>query len=145
MSKPKQQSLFEDEELPENPMPWERESAQDLYLAQIVLNRPLDRVFHYLVPESMRAVLRAGHRVQVPFGRGNQFITGYCVGVGPADENQPSIRLKAVEAVLDSRPLFNAKMLKLTQWIAERYLCSWGQVLECVVPAGVKNQAAPGW
>jgi len=141
MSKPKQQSLFEDEELPENPMPWERESAQDLYLAQIVLNRPLDRVFHYLVPESMRAVLRAGHRVQVPFGRGNQFITGYCVGVGPADENQPSIRLKAVEAVLDSRPLFNAKMLKLTQWIAERYLCSWGQVLECVVPAGVKNQA----
>ncbi|QDT44325.1 Primosomal protein N' [Gimesia alba] len=141
MSKPKQQSLFEEEELPENPMPWERESAQDLYLAQIVLNRPVDRVFHYLVPESMRALLRAGHRVQVPFGRGNQLIPGYCVGVGPADENQPSIRLKTVETILDSRPLFDAKMLKLTRWIADRYLCSWGQVLECVVPAGVKNQA----
>jgi len=122
-------------------MPWERESAQDLYLAKIVLNRPLDRVFHYLVPESQRPLLRAGHRVQVPFGRGNQLITGYCVGVGPADKNQPSIRLKTVEAILDSRPLFDAKMLKLTRWIAERYLCSWGQVLECVVPAGVKNQA----
>ncbi|MFH1301429.1 MAG: primosomal protein N' [Planctomycetota bacterium] len=141
MSKPRQQSLFEEEELPENPMPWERESAQDLYLAKIVLNRPLDRVFHYLVPESQRPLLRAGHRVQVPFGRGNQLITGYCVGVGPADKNQPSIRLKTVEAILDSRPLFDAKMLKLTRWIAERYLCSWGQVLECVVPAGVKNQA----
>tara|TARA_R110002095_G_scaffold194927_2_gene173385 strand:+ start:502 stop:2835 length:2334 start_codon:yes stop_codon:yes gene_type:complete len=141
MSKPRQQSLFEEEELPDNPMPWERESAQDLYLAQIVLNRPLNRVFHYLVPESLRPLLRAGHRVQVPFGRGNQLITGYCVGVGPGDKNQPSIRLKSVEAVLDSRPLFDAKMLKLTCWIAERYLCSWGQVLECVVPAGVKNQA----
>ena len=141
MSKPKQQSLFEEEELPDNPMPWERESARDLYLAQIVLNRPVDRVFHYLVPENMRALLRAGHRVQVPFGRGNQLIPGYCVGVGPADENQPSVRLKTVEAILDSRPLFDAKMLKLTRWIADRYLCSWGQVLECVIPAGVKNQA----
>lgn len=141
MSKPKQQSLFEEDELPENPMPWERESAQDLYLAQIVLNRPLDRIFHYLVPDSMRSLLRAGHRVRVPFGRGNQFVVAYCVGVRPADENQPSIRLKTIEAILDNRPLFNAKMLKLTRWIADRYLCSWGQVLECVVPAGVKNQA----
>ncbi|WP_417385427.1 replication restart helicase PriA [Gimesia sp.] len=141
MSKPKQQSLFEEEELPENPMPWERESAQDLYLAEIVLNRPVDRVFHYKVPEELRPLLRAGHRVQVPFGRGNQLSPGYCVGVGPAEGNLPSVRLKSVEAILDSRPLFNAKMLKLTRWIADRYLCSWGQVLDCVVPAGVKNQA----
>ena len=141
MSKPKQQSLFEEDELPENPMPWERESAQDLYLAKVVLNRPLDREFHYLVPESMRAQLSAGYRVQVPFGRGNQLISGYCVGVGPAEKDQPSVRLKTIEAILDSRPLFDTKMLKLTRWIAERYLCSWGQVLECVVPAGVKNQA----
>lgn len=141
MSKPTQQSLFEEDELPENPMPWERNSAQDLYLAKIVLNRPLDRVFHYLVPESMRPLLRAGHRVQVPFGRGNQSVTGYCVGVGSGEKDQPRIRLKTVEAILDSRPLFNSKMLKLTRWIADRYLCSWGQVLECVVPAGVKNQA----
>ena len=64
-----------------------------------------------------------------------------CVGVGPAEKDQPSIRLKTFEAILDGRPLFDAKMLELTRWIAERYLCSWGQVLECVVPAGVKNQA----
>ncbi|MCA9008069.1 MAG: primosomal protein N', partial [Planctomycetaceae bacterium] len=89
MSKPKQQSLFEDEELPDDPMPWERNS-QNLYLAQIVLNRPVDRVFHYLVPEALRPLLKPGHRVQVPFGRGNQLSPGYCVGVGPADENQPS-------------------------------------------------------
>jgi primosomal protein N' (replication factor Y) len=32
-------------------------------------------------------------------------------------------------------------MLELTRWIAERYLCGWGQVLDTVVPAGVKNRA----
>jgi primosomal protein N' (replication factor Y) len=32
-------------------------------------------------------------------------------------------------------------MLELTRWMAERYLAGWGQVIESVVPAGVKSQA----
>jgi primosomal protein N' (replication factor Y) len=32
-------------------------------------------------------------------------------------------------------------MLRMTRWIAEHYLCSWGQVLEAVVPSGVRSQA----
>ena len=32
-------------------------------------------------------------------------------------------------------------MLRLTEWMAEYYLCGWGQVLEAVVPAGVRGQA----
>ncbi len=32
-------------------------------------------------------------------------------------------------------------MLRLTAWIAAYYLCPWGQVLEAVVPAGVRGQA----
>ena len=32
-------------------------------------------------------------------------------------------------------------MLRLTQWMADYYLCPWGQVLEAVVPAGVRGMA----
>ena len=32
-------------------------------------------------------------------------------------------------------------MLRLTRWMADYYLCPWGQVLEAVVPAGVRHQA----
>ena len=32
-------------------------------------------------------------------------------------------------------------MLRLTEWMADYYLCPWGQVLEAVVPAGVRWQA----
>ena len=32
-------------------------------------------------------------------------------------------------------------MLRLTQWIADYYLCDWAAVLEAVVPAGVRGQA----
>ena len=32
-------------------------------------------------------------------------------------------------------------MLRLTEWIADHYLCPLGQVLEAVVPSGVRGQA----
>ena len=32
-------------------------------------------------------------------------------------------------------------MLRLTRWMADYYLCPWGQVLEAVVPAGVRHDA----
>lgn len=49
--------------------------------------------------------------------------------------------LKAIHSIIDPRPLLSPHMLSLTRWIADRYLCAWGQVLETVVPAGVKNRA----
>ncbi len=50
-------------------------------------------------------------------------------------------RLKELSEVLDQEPLLSSKMLELTKWIAGEYLCGWGQVLQSVVPAGVKNKA----
>ena len=32
-------------------------------------------------------------------------------------------------------------LLKLTRWMADYYLCGWGQVLNIVLPAGAKKQA----
>src|SRR5690606_17167398 len=41
----------------------------------------------------------------------------------------------------DERPLLTPSMLRLTGWMAEHYLCPWGQVLEAVLPAGVRDAA----
>ncbi len=64
---------------------------------------------------------------------------GYCIGVTSPPEG--GRQLKAVETVLDREPLLSQKMLELTRWIAERYLCSWGQVLDSVIPSGVRRRA----
>ena len=40
--------------------------------------------------------------------------------------------------MLDPQPLLSPAMLRLTRWMADYYLCPWGQVLEAVVPAGVR-------
>ena len=123
---------------PELDQPWLEADRDDLLCAQIAVNRPLDRAFDYLVPDGLRGRLKPGQRVRVPFGNGDQLITGYCVGLSRPDRTD---RLKQIESLLDERPLLTPQMLELTRWIADRYLCSWGQVLDCVVPAGVKKQA----
>jgi primosomal protein N' (replication factor Y) len=120
-------------------MPWERAAEQDLLAAQVVLNKPLSTAYTYLIPNELRELVGPGQRVRVPFGRGDRPEVGYVVAVGPPEPT--SKRLKQVVAVLDREPLVSPKMLRLTRWIADYYLCGWGQVLQSVVPAGVKKQA----
>jgi len=139
LSKSHQQKLF-DEPLEDPAVPaWELAAQKDRLTAQVVFNRPLDTAFHYLVPDALRGMLQPGQRVRVPFGKSNRGTIGYCVGVGQPPET--AYKLKSIDAVLDHEPLLTPQMLELTQWIGKRYLCSWGQVLEAVVPAGVKKKA----
>ena len=120
-------------------MPWEVAEAEDLLSAQVVVNRPVDTAFSYLIPDQLRETIQPGQRVRVPFGRGDRQITGFCVEVGPVPETDRE--LKWVQSVVDEVPLITPSMLDLTRWIADRYVCSWGQVLESVVPNGVKQRA----
>jgi primosomal protein N' (replication factor Y) (superfamily II helicase) len=149
MPAPKQRNLFAAEPLEPELKPWDRAAAADLWVARVVVNRPLDTPFDYLVSDALRERLKPGMRVRVPFGNGHQRLVGYCVEVGPFGEligperfkNGQPPKLKPIEAVLDREPLLSPRMLELTRWIAERYLCGWGQVLDSVVPAGVKKMA----
>ena len=49
--------------------------------------------------------------------------------------------MKASPGVLDDDALLDDHLLKLTRWMADYYLCGWGQVLHAVVPAGVRDNA----
>ena len=111
-------------------------------VAGVVLNRPVDQVFSYRVPEAMVDRLAVGARVRVPLGRGNSPAVGYCVRIDPdlGDGVDPG-RVKDLLEVLDAPPLIDAAMLDLTRWMASYYACSWGQALDAIVPAGVKKGA----
>jgi primosomal protein N' (replication factor Y) (superfamily II helicase) len=133
---PRQSTLFDAD--PE-PTPWEAAAEADRTIVEVVLNRPLDTIYYYVVPEELRGLVQPGQRVRVPFGRSNQLVLGYCVDIGAGGST--SRRLKEVAELIDRRPLLSSEMLELTRWIGQRYLCTWGQVLESVIPAGVKKQA----
>ncbi len=117
----------------------EAASSAGQLVAQVAFNRPLENTFSYLVPDRFRDAIEPGKRVRAPFGRGNHRMVGFCVAVGPPPGD--ARELKEIDAVVDRDPLVSPTMLELTRWIADRYLCGWGQVLDIAVPRGVKRAA----
>ncbi len=90
-------------------------------------------------PTRLRGTLQPGRRVKAPFGRGNRLAVGYCVRLENKSPGQR--RLKFIDSLMDQQPLLSPALLELSRWMADYYLCPWGQVLEAVLPAGVRGQA----
>ena len=129
-----QGKLFDNE-----PEPWEVDDQAEQCVAAVVFAEPPFGPYDYQVPDALRAAAQAGVRVQVPLGRGNRRRTGYCTAV--TNCQTPSRRLKSISTVLDERVLLTPAMLRVTQWMADHYLCPLGQVLDAVVPSDVRLQA----
>jgi len=129
----RQQSLFDRE-----PPPWEIDDAETQLVATVVPAAGVEGEFDYLIPDDLTDQLQPGCRVDVPLGRGNRLVRGYCVGVS---HGQVSRRLKSIHRVADHRSLLSPAMLRLTRWMADYYLCAWGTVLDAVLPAGVRGRA----
>ncbi len=106
--------------------------------ADVVFDRPLDQAFTYAVGEDLRNAIAVGKRVKVPFGKGDRATLGYCVRLS---RTPPERTVKDVLEVIDDEVLLNDSLLRLTRWMADYYLCGWGQVLNAVVPAGARDQA----
>ncbi|NLY02787.1 MAG: primosomal protein N' [Rhodopirellula sp.] len=130
----RQRDLFD-----RQPAAWQCDDAAEQLTATIVFVEGPEGEFDYVVPDRLADEIEVGKRVRVPLGRGNRAATGYCVRV--EQKAAGGRKLKPVSGVVDSTRLLAPAMLRLTGWIAEHYLCPWGQVLDAVVPAGVRGQA----
>ena len=97
----------------------------------VALPRPLDRLYHYRVPPRMALAAQVGCRVRVPLQQHS------VVGVIAEHRYPPdgSLKLRAIEAVLDDAPALGAPLLKLTRWIASYYVCAWGEVIRAALPS----------
>ena len=137
---PRQQQLFETE-----PAAWEVDAHEQRLVATVVLGEGPTGEYDYLVPETFcdesldDRLVQTGRRLRVPFGRSNRGVVGYCVRL--ETKSVEPRRLKSVAGVIDSASLLSPAMLRLTRWMADYYLCPWGQVLGAVVPAGVRRLA----
>jgi primosomal protein N' (replication factor Y) len=125
-----QRELFEGQAVP-------TAQASGLF-AEVVFDRPLDHAYTYAVPDGLRDAIAVGKRVQAPFGRGDKATVGYCVGL---TETAPERPVKEVTRILDDEALLTPDLMRLTRWMADYYLCGWGQVLNAVIPAGAKDRA----
>jgi primosomal protein N' (replication factor Y) len=106
-------------------------------IAQVVLDRALDKSFDYSVPEEMRESLAVGSQVVVPFGRSKA--RGFVVGL--VDES-PFDKLKAIGSLVGKEPLISAPILRLARWMAGYYLAPLEHSLRTVLPSAVRKEGA---
>ena len=107
---------------------------EELYI-NVLLPLPLPNFFTYAVPASLQSEVNVGKRVLVPFGR-HKF---YSAIVYSLHQHKPAnYTTKGILSVLDECPLVNEKQLALWIWIADYYLCTYGEVMSVALPSAFK-------
>lgn len=108
------------------------------YAKVIVKNNSIytDNLFTYKIPEFLLDDIEVGHRVLVPFGKGNKPIEAYVFLITDVVEN--NIDIKELFDILDEYPIFKVEDIKLIQWMKNRYLCTYMDCISLLHPKGYK-------
>lgn len=105
---------------------------------EVALPVPIRQTFTYSIPAGYRENIQVGSRMIVPFGA--RHLTGYAVALHKSLSLELEIEesaIKDVAELLDASPLLTEEIIKLTQWTADYYASSWGEVLKASLPAGI--------
>ena len=90
------------------------------------------RTFSYLIPDNLKADIKVGQAVLVPFGYRKQNIVAFVTGFSSYLEE--GIKAKEIIKIIDKRSVFSLDYLKLLDWIANYYCCDINSVLQAAVP-----------
>jgi primosomal protein N' (replication factor Y) len=110
-----------------------------LFCADVLVPLPLDELFTYSIPSSASSMALPGCRVVVSFGHQEQ-VVGLIVSCYEADVEGD---IKPIIQLLDQQPIISSLQLDFWKWIADYYLCSWGEVMKTALPSflATVNQA----
>jgi primosomal protein N' (replication factor Y) len=97
----------------------------------VALPIPVDRLFTYAVPATLRHRVQAGCRVLAPFG--SRKLTGVVLSV---HDRPPEQAARELLQLMDEAPVLDPQLLKLADWIAEYYCAPVGEVLRGMLPLG---------
>ncbi len=102
-----------------------------IYLLQST--REFDVAYTYLAGTFPENGLRPGCFVEVPFGRQNRVRTGL-VWTLEREENGDMAALKQIRSVRQDLPCLTPKEMALCSVIQERYFCTMGEAVRCLLP-----------
>lgn len=102
-------------------------------IARIALNRPLRRLFDYRCPDHLQ--LKAGQRVEIPFGR--QRTTGLVVDTNV--EPPQGITIKPIHAALEDWPVLPPETFRMLSWAGDYYQHPLGECLFAALPTALRR------
>ena len=108
------------------------------YAKVIVRNNSIytDNLFTYKIPSILHDDIDIGHRVLVPFGKGNKPTEAFVFEL--TDTIDENIKVKEIVDALDRNPIFKEEDLELVKWMKNRYLCTYIDCINLIYPKGYK-------
>jgi len=101
----------------------------------VILPIAAPKPYTYMIPLTETAVIQAGMRVEVQFGKTKI----YAALVVHVHNNPPeSYKAKPIISVIDQQPIAFPYQFKLWKWLAEYYSCTMGEVMNAALPGGFK-------
>jgi primosomal protein N' (replication factor Y) len=99
---------------------------------EIVFPLAFRKAFTYLVPKELQSQAKVGVRAVAPFGK--RTLTGFIINKLKTASLKDGI--KPITDILDEQPIVDKDGFKFYQWLADYYLCSFGEALKLAVPYG---------
>ena len=105
-------------------------------ICRVITDISLDREFDYLVPDQWQNTIAVGMAVDVPFGK--TLRNGYIVAVDVASSVEEN-KLKPLAGIKNSSCHIPENLIRLGQWIAHYYCCSYEHAIRTLLPAAVRS------
>ena len=97
-----------------------------------------DKIFDYVIPDTLASTIQVGCRVLVPFGRGNKKRQAMVMHIADVSQStSESSKLKEVCSVLDSEPVLTKEMVKMVEFMKEHSFCTYYDAVKAMLPAGI--------
>jgi primosomal protein N' (replication factor Y) len=101
---------------------------------------PVDQLFTYSLPETLRHRVQPGSRLVVPFGP--RKLTGVILR---CHDDAPAMAARDALRLIDSAPVLDAELLALGRWIAGYYCAPLGDVLRGMLPLASEIRRGKIW
>ena len=99
---------------------------------EIVFPLAFRKAFTYLVPKELEGQTKVGVRAVAPFGK--RTLTGFIINKLKTASLKETI--KPIIDIIDEQPIVDKDGFKFYEWLADYYLCSFGEALKLSVPYG---------
>ncbi|MDY6968875.1 MAG: primosomal protein N' [Spirochaetota bacterium] len=104
-----------------------------MILTDVYVSYPVEGFFTYKAPKG--SDLRPGVRVKVDFN--NRTTIAFVSRV--YSKNDETRELKDIISIIDDEPIFDERLISLSEYIASNYICTTGEALATALPAGQRS------
>lgn len=108
---------------------------RESYAKVRILDAPrfLDRPYDYFIPGELASAVSPGSFVTVPFGGGNRPRIGLVTVVAPHADHE---EIKPILTALPGAAALDGERLGLVEYLCEHTLCTAGEAVRAMIPAG---------